>query len=187
MKIEIIAVIVAIVAILIAGYSIAIEHEGPGGPEGPSGMIGEIGPQGPVGEQGPPGINGTDGTDGSRGPRGYTGPKGDPGEDCVPNEPPTIDLNSIGGSVISYHSRVFWFNISLNDTDDTNLSIDVYHRFYTGASPWNGPTHYSCKPGDDLYVTKGFTGTTHKHIYWLVEVWDGSDLSIEEFEYMIPC
>jgi len=181
-KLGILAMIVAVIALILAGASVAIEEAGP---KGDIGLTGEVGPQGEQGPQGEPGPQGENGSQGPKGDTGCTGPKGNPGEDGIdlePNEAPIITVNDSNsytegcGIWDDYH---FCINITTNDTENDNRKITLYYR-HNNTSLWEYLDVWPMKFNSD-YVTydKEVDGNYHcgyKTIYWLVEVMDGENL-----------
>lgn len=128
MKINILAILIAVVALIVAGASMVIEHEGP------QGLQGETGPMGP---QGIPGIDGTDGQDGEQGPQGEVGPvgpAGKDGEDLKPNELPIVEFNTsksehtsvYTGCCHKSHTFTFVLNFTVSDPEGLPMHICVY-------------------------------------------------------------
>lgn len=135
MKIEQIALLVAVIALVFAsvGY---IVNVGPQGEQGPQGEIGPIGEQGPEGSQGLPG---------EKGEPGETGPEGLPGQDgkdLMPNEPPIIEWSDEESNCeITYwtsswrkHTYTFVLNFSVSDPEEDAMEIKVWEQV---GDNWN--------------------------------------------------
>jgi len=186
------ALVIAIVALLIAGFLNPVGEQGLKGPEGLQGNDGIQGPIGPEGPSGEDGVNGTNGTTGVRGPIGPQGPKGDegpPGQSQPPNELPIVEINDLNGtyregSHCCYYYN-FWINVSVDDPEDDNMHIKFYwrkdpeHRWYLQDEFIGGDGNYSSEYEYWKYYKCNQT------LYWLVETWDGSDIGLNEFEYTI--
>lgn len=190
-----IAFILAIVAIIIAGIGI-IGIQGPKGIQGETGLQGiqgEPGIQGPQGEKGDQGEKGETGDTGPigprgyRGPRGYTGPQGEPGEDCEPNQSPVIVYTEVGCNLLFPKCGPYVYNVfvevSVDDYEDDYMHIDF---FYNITNTW---INFNLQRGHS-----GFYSATKTIVSWavlkdislLVEAWDGSDIGYQEYVYIIP-
>jgi len=183
--ISIVAIVLAIIALILAGVSVAIEEAGP---KGDIGLTGETGPQGevgPQGEQGPKGDTGEPGPEGPRGPKGNQGNQGNPGkdgEDLEPNDAPIITVNDSDSYVegcCKWDDFHFCLNISSDDTENDVRKICLYYRcieddLWELGQEW--PMLYN---GDYVTYCKEITGNYYwgnKTFYWLVEIIDGENL-----------
>jgi hypothetical protein len=126
------ALILSSIAIILAGYTIIAETEGP---QGPAGLQGEQGPQGIQGEQGiqgPEGLEGPEGDQGAQGeqgPWGYTGIQGEEG--------PQGEQGIAGTDGTTWYNGTGEPDGSLGVIGDFYLDLDsgrIYKK--TGASTW---------------------------------------------------
>jgi len=153
------------------------------GPQGQRGIQGEQGIQGLQGRPGDPGIKGETGSKGRQGetgPQGPAGVDGEDGQDAPINVPPTITLINVTG-YHKYYGYKHNLSVLVEDVDDSDLKITFYYAFFNGS--WI--QHSIVYGGDGNYTVSQYSG--HKTMYWLVEVWDGSDISFEQYEYTVMC
>jgi hypothetical protein len=189
--VSVVALVIAIIALITGAYSTQIE--GPVGPQGPQGDQGLPGEQGPQGEPGLPGEDGEDGERGPSGPRGATGsqgPRGESGEDgldCVPNLASTVILNELNGTynkVGIWGRYTFLINVSIEDED--NVHTVFYWRSDVNDS-WT--RHLDVLDEKENITTekmlKWKCSCIPRTIYWLVEVFDGSDIIFAYYDYTI--
>lgn len=126
------------------------------------------------------GLKGDKGKDGD-------GSNGINGKDCQPNKKPIITLININGSRISKCTEfTFWLNISVDDPENDNLQVDFYYSEEANSSF----IYY-----ETFFGTDGTYGTTiifeypyfveHKILYLKAVVWDGSDISLGNYEFTI--
>jgi len=188
------AIILAVIALILSGYS-AITP-GPTGDTGLQGPIGLTGEQGPAGEDGIDGINGTDGEQGPLGPTGPsgprgatgpTGPQGPAGLDLLNSAEPILTINEVNATLDHIHHHIYkyhyFINFTVEDVDDTELSIRVYHKFDDGGDDkWIFNNIYV---GDDqtIIATYDWTGFCCHTTDWLIEVTDGENIvtALENF------
>ena len=136
-------------------------------------ITGEPGPQGEVGPQGPPGPTGDDGIDGI---------------DCTANTKPTIEILFMEGLLedTSYpYKYKFYINTGVTDMDNDSMHIKFYYRT-SETSDW---TLLSEKIGTSGEYKEMKTYTTWYHpmtLYWLVEAWDGQDITLLEAQCKAP-
>lgn len=163
-KLGILGVIIAIIALILAG--VAVDLNRIPGPEGKQGIQGNVGSQ---------------------------GIKGENGIDALINELPTINLLDTSGTYvgiiplyINYCKYTYGIHVFVNDPENETMKVTFYYGDYSGG-PWNEVAVFY--GGDGIYsASKVFIYSSYqgkKTIYWLVEAWDGSDISIEKFPYTI--
>jgi hypothetical protein len=188
------ALVVAVVAIILAGTAVYLNREvGPTGPQGNQGI---------PGAQGIPGINGTQGpkgNNGSQGPRGPSGSQGPKGDSAPINEPPKISLISVNNTYYvppchNYHKHTYNITVFVDDPENDNMQVTFYYSYNTGG-PWNDVSTFFGHDGNysattDLMYTVPAPATDiitccHKPIYWLVEAWDGSDITTATYNCTI--
>jgi hypothetical protein len=143
------------------------------GPQGFKGIQGERGLQGSPGIQGVKGDKGSKGDPGPRGATGETGSQGPPGKDAPVNHPPEIDLSNMS---VVHHCHHYTYSIIVNvtDLDDDTLHINFYYRNDTNGS-WI--LTYEIAGDGGVYNTSKDVCDPDS-FYWMVEAWDGSDLSM---------
>ncbi len=132
-------------------------------------------------------LRGFDGRAGDSGRDGSDGVDGRNGRDCSPNKKPVITLNDINGSKIYRCTEfVFWLNVSVMDPDDDDLQVDFYYSEISNSSYVHHETFFGT---DGIYRTViSFNYPYHvesKAIYFMVVVWDGSDISLGYFDYTV--
>lgn len=190
-----IAIAIAVIAILLAvsalGLLLKNDHyglvkgtDGPQGIQGIQGKTGERGLRGIQGEQGPKGDRGLSGLSGSDGSNGRNG------KDCIPNKAPVIENISLNGTwwYVPCTRYYYQFNltVSIDDPENDNLHIYTYYRF-NESFEWEKIQEYI--GSDGIYnITKTicrFFEPVNQTIYLLVEVWDGSDISLADYTYTI--
>jgi hypothetical protein len=171
------------------------------GSHGATGATGSTGPKGDKGDIGPPGINGTSGNGTGIGPKGDNGDKGDkgdtgirgppgnnglPGEDAPVNSPPVIELIGLSG----YHKKCdgYLFNITVHVSDADDISVHTTISYAEACDPHLG---YSTWVKVSEFVGNNVDGfgcvslKCSKTVYWLVESWDGSDITNQAYQYTI--
>jgi len=166
---------------------IALDTEqGEQGPEGQKGL------DGTDGIDGIDGLDGIDGIDGENGTDGEQGQQGPPGENCTENEVANItDVDLYGTynyheSAEYHHEWDFWITVDVDDPEDDNMHIDIYWRENQNDS-WTLEAGYIGGDGEYsahcefLYETYS---QDNKTIYWLVETWDGSDIGLNQYQYI---
>jgi len=163
------AIIVAIVAIMISCVAVGLNRE-----PGPKGSIGQIGPIGPTGAT------------------GATGPQGLPGKDGINapvNKLPIIKLNNMGGNYVAILPRIcnyckyeYTISVVIDDPEDETMKV-TFNYANSISGPWNEVSVFYGKDGTYSATTEFQYETPQgvKKIYWLVEAWDGSDISTEIF------
>lgn len=165
-----IAIIVSVLSLMVAGLAVGLNREP--GPEGKQGLIG------------PQGTQGIKGDTGSQGPTGANAPV---------NNLPTINLLNTNGNyigiiprILNYCKYVYGITVSVKDLDKDTLKISFYYSDST-TGPWNDVSVFYGTNGS-YYTSQEFTYTIpqgSKRIYWLVEAWDGSDITTSIYPYTI--
>jgi hypothetical protein len=180
------------------------------GQQGVTGLRGQQGPpgaRGANGTTGPRGATGSSGSTGSRGSTGATGEKGDkgdngdvgpqgeqgpPGQDAPVNNPSEIELLNLSGyyryKTKCTYNYVFNITASISDIDDTMMhtTISYMEPSSHGYGVWTSVSE-SVGSGE-CFGTVSFSyhsSQGSKTLLWLVEVWDGADLSSQVFEYTV--
>ncbi len=164
------AIIVAIVAIMISCVAVGLNREE--GPKGDTGLTGPTGPKGAtgaIGATGEPGINGLD---------------------APINQPPTIKLVNMGGNyagivpiICNYCKYTYTITVAVDDPEDETMRTTFYYCEGTSSGPWHEVAVFFGKDGQ-YTATHTFQYSSPqgiKKIYWLVEAWDGSDITTEIF------
>jgi hypothetical protein len=175
-KLGVLAVVIAIIALILGGAAVALNKE-----PGPKGAIGAVGPQGIQGLTGP---TGPQGNTGAMGPMGPAGPQGPAGADAPANRYPVVTSLALNGTHTNNDWK-FWLRFTVSDSDHDNMDTNVYYRTNNSAS-WTLLKNFKGN-GSAYNVTKCF----HDHvninhtIYWLVQVWDGSDITYKRYTYTI--
>ena len=149
---SVIAVILSVIALAVAGIGVLYIGEGPEGPQGPQGEMGPQGiagldatcegfdyewdgtsirfmnPDGTWGDwvdlQGDPGQDGTDGSSGPAGPAGPAGPTGADGQDCEPNGLPVVTDITPEGCIGIDDDWIF--SITVDDPEDDLMKIEFF-------------------------------------------------------------
>jgi hypothetical protein len=153
-------------------------QDGLQGLQGPQGPPGVQGPQGKQGLQGPPGKDGKNGANGKNGVNGATGPQGPPGKngkDAPVNIPPTITLINLTGK---HNCYTYTITIDITDPDDTNIQTTFYYSLDNQS--W---IQCGAQFGTGEHTIK--ETINQKTIYWIVQAWDGSDLTTQTYTYTI--
>lgn len=160
------------------------------GPQGPRGEKGDTGDQGPQGMQGTPGLTGATGAKGATGATGPQGPKGSDGADAPVNHPPIILNATLNGTFkkICYTSW-FIFNITITTSDSDDPTTYVYFNYRENKSdPWiqhSLQINTSSGTYSDTVKMMMFHPVDNKTIYWGITLWDGSDITFDEYEYTV--
>lgn len=166
-KLGILGVIIAVVAIILAGIAVDLNRV-----------------PGPEGKQGIQGI---------RGNMGIQGIKGENGCDAPINGPPTINLLDTSGTYvgiiplyINYCKYTYGIQVFVNDPENETMRVTFYYGDKSNG-PWNEVAIFY--GGDGIYsASKVFIYSSYqgkKTIYWLVEALDGSDIATQIYPYMI--
>lgn len=157
------------------------------------------GPQGPQGVQGIQGIQGTPGVNGTTGPQGLvggTGPMGAQGIQGIPgapenNSPPNISNAQLTGHYTTLNNTTgltsYIFNITLTTKDKDNDTIMTVFYYKHALLDRYEPANYFFLNNYTLRASTNLT-TIHpgnKMIYWAVQAWDGRDITMRYFQYMI--
>lgn len=172
------AIVAAIVAVLIlfslqAGVMyILAKGDYFTGPMGQQGIQGINGDKGDMGQQGTPGITGPAGQKGVKGATGSTGSAGRAGRDALVNNYPEITLINMT-SVTMFCKTTYVINVSIQDLDDDTLHVKFYYD--------NWVLVYE-NVGKSSEYSVSVTIKTPLIMHWLVEVMDGSDISLEIFD-----
>lgn len=183
--------VILVIVLLLSTISLCVNL----GKEPLKGDKGDVGDQGIQGIQGVKGEQGIQGLQGDKGDKGDTGDRGPPGvsgfgrngKDCIPNKKPVITLIDINGSRISKCTMfTFWLNVSVNDPDNDDLQIDFYFSEESNSS-W---IHHKTFFGTDGYYNDSIVFeypylVDHKTIFFQVVVWDGSDIGLSYYNYVI--
>ena len=193
----IIAIILSLVAIAYGNVNV-----GPRGLTGQQGIQGEKGDTGLPGLPGQQGLRGLPGINGSQGPRGATGSSGIgsvgatgpqglqglPGKDAPVNNPPNITLINLSGHCKHSCKYEYTFNITvfINDIDNDTVHTTISYKESNASGPWTLLSESILLGNCSSSITFTY-GSSHspKTLYWLVESWDGSDISIQTYQYTI--
>jgi len=162
------AIILSIISLIVAGIAVWTP-----GTEGPQGEKGQIGPMGPQGKQGIQGINGTN---------------------APINKLPTIRLVTQSGNYVGIlpsilHICKYTYDITIyaDDSDDSNIRVSFYYKTNLVES-WNqGDIYYGGNGEYSSTIVYPFENIISSKLtnYWLVEVWDGSNIVISKYSYSI--
>lgn len=172
-----IAIVIFVILLLEAGgiAYLATQTDTFVGPMGPQGIQGVQGEKGVQGIKGDPGVKGDTGQKGAKGDQGSQGPTGTKGQDAPINVPSVIELINMS-YYYKWHAYHHILNISVYDEDDTNLHIYFYYwmcdQWVKLEEQFGGSGIYSAEL---VYF--------HSDVTWMVEVWDGQDLSQQPFTY----
>ena len=155
------------------------------GIQGLRGIKGDKGDTGANGSQGERGLTGPRGSSGGTGATGATGPQGPTGADAPINVFPQIELVSMS-MTNGFHSCTFHITVNVTDSDNDNLHIKFYED-WKNTSDWD-------LAGEQIGANGLYTQTyTRSHLpsypytfHWMVEVWDGQDISVSKFDYQVP-
>ena len=142
------------------------------------------------GEQGDKGDKGDKG-DSIVGPQGPPGPAPTP---LPPNNEPIIELITQSGSYVTIFPSIinsckYTYNIvvGVEDVDEDDLKVQFYWADSVGG-PWtlhetyfNGNGEY----GTSIIFKYTSAPTLSKTLFWLVEAWDGQDITTEIYSYTI--
>ena len=161
------------------GYLASTDYfQGERGPQGLQGIQGPKGNTGATGPQGPKGDTGDKGATGSTGPSGRNAPI---------NKPPQIEIMNLSGYTLSTKCHTeYTYNITvqIHDSDDTTIHTTISYR-EDNTSLWTQKQEY---------IGHGVCSTTYSFsdyspenhiVYWLVESWDGTDITSEEYNYTL--
>lgn len=145
------------------------------------------------GKDGKEGVKGIQGIKGDTGIQGPKGDKGDRGVNASINKLPEISLATMTGDYVgiiptywNYCKYTYGISVLIDEPEDEIMKITFYYSD-TSAGPWNEVSVFSGKDGK-YSTTTSFTYSSYqgkKTIHWLVEAWDGSDISIGEYSYAI--
>jgi len=195
-KKEIIIITLVILSLLIACLSLWTNMSkepvkgdtGEKGQKGERGLSGHDGKDGMNGSSGKNGINGTNGLNGrnglngTNGINGFDGVSGHDGKDCSPNKISDVKMLSVGGiyNKISCkcYNYVFWLNISIYDPENDNLHISFYYKQNINDKWLSNVIMFGNSGNYNNSVV-----LYDKNIYWLVEVWDGSDIGLFYYNF----
>jgi len=172
-KLILVTLFIAVIALILGGASFALREKGP---IGATGAIGPIGPQG---------IKGDKGVTGDKGTIGPQGPQGPPGTPAPVNTYPSIHMNVLGGKHVA-NDYYFWLNATIKDVELDNMHMKFYYKTSLSNS-WSLLKEY-IGIGSTFNITKSIHDTANSNhtLYWLVEAWDGSDISLKNYMYTIP-
>jgi len=172
-KIGIISVVIAVIAIILAGVAVGLNRE-----PGPKGEDGYTPIKGVDYFNGKDGINGTDGRDGT---------------DVPINQPPSISLVYLTGDyagiipvIFNYCKYTYGITFKIDDPEDETTRATVYFsENSTGiwieiGSFFGIDGKFSILKNFKYCVPQG-----KKTIYWLIEAWDGSDVATKVYSYTI--
>ncbi len=152
---------------------------------------GDTGDQGIQGNPGI-GIKGDKGDKGNKGDTGARGSTGSSGKDAPVNNPPAVLNASFDGYYFEgiHHKTWFVFNITTNisDSDDNGIYLTFNYR-ENQSDPWTEHVTYIATNGGGTYHDtlrfNYYCPPTNKTIYWGISLWDGSDITFEEYEYTV--
>jgi hypothetical protein len=168
-------------------------RQGIQGVQGVRGLQGVQGIQGLQGIQGEKGDKGDTGLVGPRGPAGRSGVSGEDGSngsDAPVNHPSVIELIDLSGySFCSKCHREYVFNLTVrvDDLDGDSLHTVVSYRD-SNDSLWVAYREYTDNGGvyGVSYSFSEYSHSSEPHVlFWLVEVWDGSNLVDRCFSYTV--
>jgi hypothetical protein len=174
-KLGVLAVFLAVIALILGGAAVGLREKGPAGSNGAIGATGPMGPQGPIGNTG---------ATGSTGMTGPIGPQGPAGANAPVNIYPVVASKALGG-VHAAQDYKFWLKFAISDANGDNMDTNVYFKCNNTAQ-WTLLKNFKGN-GSTYNVTK----TIHDHantnhtIYWLVQVWDGSDITYKQYTYTL--
>lgn len=163
----VICVMIMLIGFTTLGYLASTDYFK--GEQGPQGIPGPQGPRGYTGPTGPQGPKGDTGATGAQGPRGASG------KDAPTNHPPIITLiNNTGW----HNCYTYSLTINITDQDNDNLKITIYYSL--DNITWQHHTN-RFNTGEHN-VEKRLSQNT---IYWMIEAWDGTDITTQTYTYTI--
>lgn len=166
----VICVMIMLIGFTGFGYLASTDYfRGEQGPQGIPGIQGPRGYTGPTGQQGLKGDTGQTGTTGAQGPRGASG------RDAPVNHPPIITLVNNTG----WHN-CYTYSLTINITDQDNDDLKIIFHYSLDNTTWH--QHTTRFNTGEHNVEKRLSQNT---IYWLVEAWDGTDITTQTYTYTI--
>jgi hypothetical protein len=160
--------------------------DGNDGKDGEPGTMGPIGPQGLKGDKGDKGDTGATGATGPKGDNGQQGPPGQNGKDAPINQPPTIELKYLSGTHKKCDGYTFNITIHITDADDSSVHTTISYAEscdpHLGYSTWIKVSEFV---GNNVNGIGSVSLKSATSVFWLVESWDGSDITDQVYEYTI--